>query len=181
MAKEQESELTSREVERQILQIQLLIRRQEHTEDDSVQLRRKTHTTHTLTHRCNGDMRDLLCHDSTQQLYTQSVCGRLERTRSGGGLTVTDGNHARLTPDPRVAAETLGSGHSLTKSRKQSSRRASAASPVQVKPFIPQSCLYSSETGRARSRSPASRGTGAPTQRLLQGTDAIISSCLHTD
>lgn len=27
----------------------------------------KNHTTHTLTHSCNDDIRDLLCHDSTQQ------------------------------------------------------------------------------------------------------------------
>lgn len=46
--RERECELTSREVERQILQIQLLIRRQEHTEDDSVQLRgKKKSTQHT--------------------------------------------------------------------------------------------------------------------------------------
>lgn len=37
--------LTSREVEREVLQIQLLIRWQEHTEDDSVQLKH----THTMT------------------------------------------------------------------------------------------------------------------------------------
>lgn len=44
---ERRRRLTSREVEREILQIQLLIRGQEHTEDDSVQLR------HTHTHTNN--------------------------------------------------------------------------------------------------------------------------------
>lgn len=37
--RDRERELTGGEVERQILQIQLLIRRQEDTEDDSVQLK----------------------------------------------------------------------------------------------------------------------------------------------
>lgn len=45
--RDRERELTGGEVERQILQIQLLIRRQEDTEDDSVQLKEENTREHT--------------------------------------------------------------------------------------------------------------------------------------
>lgn len=68
-------QLTSREVERQILQIQLLVRRQEHAEDDSVQLRQTHAHTDIMTYITSTCETYELISGVGEQCNSVTVCG----------------------------------------------------------------------------------------------------------